>query len=178
MTAPPNEVLARETRRLVEDMHDEWDAPSQFVTLHWNGAKISYGVVACLMLDIHPTQLPRIMAELVSKQARRRDLPPMCACIIQSEVHGVTEPGPDASVAERLAYDRDRAGRTFHQRPDAVEAAVAYCADTYGFLWSALKTREDPGTIVEQFYKPGAGLGGQLIAGVLAAARLPVVAGN
>lgn len=178
MLTPPNEVLAAETRRLVTDLHDEWDAPHQFVTLRWDGERISYGVVACLMLDIHPAQYPQIMAGFVREQSRRRDLPPMCACAVQVESHGVTEPGPDASVAERLAYDRDRVGRTFHQRPDAIESADAWCADSYGFLWSAAKRRDDPRTIIERFYKPGTAPGGHLIAAVLAAARLPVVAGN
>lgn len=180
MQTPPNEVLAAETRRLVADLHTEWDAPHQFVTLHWDGQTISYGTVACIMADLHPTRYPQVMARMVLEQTQRRHLPPMCACALQIECFGVTEPGPDASAAERAQYQRDRVGRTFHQRPDAVESAVAWCADPYGFLWSAAKTRRDPTKIVESFYQPGQAPapGGQMVAGVLAAARLPVVAGN
>lgn len=180
MLTPPNEVLARETRRLVEDLHTEWDAPHQFVTLHWDGERISYGTVACILTDIQPRQYPQLMAEFVREQTRRRDLPPMCACALQIEAFTAAGPGPDATPAEQAQFQRDRENHTFHERPDATESAVAWCADTYGFLWSAAKTRANPTAIKECYYRPGEHLrpGGLLVGGLLTAARLPVVASN
>ena len=170
VTVPPREVLAAYTRQAIE-IHDEWDSPHSFQTLHWDGEKIACRTYACIMPDISPAQYPKVMAGIAAEQREKAPDDPAYAYLLQIESFGMTEPGPDAGEAERDRYHRARLGRTFHEQPDAVEAAVAWCADIHGRLWSAEKTRGRPGEITEHFYPPHARrVGGQMIDGLIAVA--------
>ena len=63
MKPPPREVMAAETRRAVE-MHDEWDSLHCFLTLHWDGEKLTCGTYAAIDPGIEPADYPALMAKL------------------------------------------------------------------------------------------------------------------
>lgn len=169
MNIPPRDIFAAETRRTIE-MHDEWDSPHCFVTLHWDGEKVSAGTYACIMPDIHPDEYPEIMIKAAAKEYEQRPDDPAYAYLLQIEAFGVVQPGPDASAAELAQFHNDRFDRTFHKRPDAVEIATAYCADVHGRVWAATKRRSKPSEINEEFYAPGKAPGGQMMKGLLTVA--------
>ena len=169
MSTPPREVFADFTRQTIE-AHDEWDSPHCFITLHWDGEQVSVGTYASIMLDINPADYPAYMISLAREEHEKNPDDPAYAYLLQAEFFGATEPGPDASEAERAQFQRDRLGRTFHQRDDAEEIATAWCADVHGRLWAATKRRSQPGVVHETFYAPGKAPGGQMIRGLLAVA--------
>jgi hypothetical protein len=160
MPLPPRDVFAAAARRAVEE-HDEWDSPHNFQTLHWDGERLHCHAYVCIMPDLHATQYPQVMAGTAREQQIKDPADPAYAYLLQIEAFGIPEPAPDAPLAERKHYDADRLGRTFHKRPDATEAAIAWCADIHGRLWCATKRRSEPGRIYEAFYPPGKAPGGQ-----------------
>jgi hypothetical protein len=170
MGVPPRSVFADAARREVES-HVEWDAPHCFQTLHLSDGGLTPRTMACIMTDIDPTDYPRLMAKMAAGQWERHPDDPAYAYLLQVESFGVTEPGPEASAAELAAYHAARLGRTFHLMPDAVECCIAWVADIHGRLWAATKTRKDPDTIHEVFYRPGKAPGGQLVTGLLKVAE-------
>ncbi len=162
--------MAAETRRAVE-MHDEWDSLHCFLTLHWDGEKLTCGTYAAIDPGIEPADYPALMAKLAREAHEGHpDKPPAFAYLLQIEAFGVKAPGADATAEERRQFDADRRGRTFHARDDAVEVCQAWCADIYGRLWSATKARGDDEGISEKFYPPGKAPGGQMISGLRAVA--------
>lgn len=165
---PSREAFAAMTRKIVAD-HDEWDSPHHFVTLHWEDGELRPGTWAMIMPDIHPAQYPELMAKLALEAHEKDPDRPAYGYLLQIESFGVTEPGPGASEEERDQFNRDRLGRNFHNRADAVEVAGAWCADIHGRLWAAARRRGDE-EITERFYQPGRAPGGQLIEGLLAVA--------
>lgn len=177
MTAPPRDVFAAITRKVVED-HDEWDSPHSFLTLHWDGEKLSVRTFVCIMPDVDPVKYPALMMKAAREELEKDPDDPAYGYLIQGEFFGTTEPGADASEEERDQFRRDRLGRTFHQRPDATEACIAWAADIHGRLWSAAKTRTDPGHIHEVFYQPGRAPHGQMIDGLIAVAYATGVIGH
>ena len=169
MSPVPRDVMAAEVRALVE-RHDDWDSMHQFVTVHWDGAKVSYGTVGIIDPAIHPADYGKVMAELAAHRiADEPDRPP-CAYLLQIEGFGVTEPPPSASDEERARFNQDRQDRTFHERADAIEFCQAWCADIHGRLWSATKERSRPGHVEVKFYRPGNAPSGQLIRALLSIA--------
>lgn len=124
----------------------------------------------CVLPDVDPLDYPTLMAKAAVEELGEHPDEPAYAYLLQIEVFAVTEPGLDASEEEREQYDRDRIGRTFHQRNDAIETCVAWVADVHGRLWSAAKVRNRPGGISEAYYQPGSTPGGQMIRGLLAVA--------
>ena len=153
MSVPPREALAAVTRQAIE-VHDEWESPHSFQTLHWDGREIATGTYMRIMPDIYHHQYPGLMAQAAYEQQRERPDDPPCAYLLQVEAFGTVEPGKDASEEERDRYQRARLGRTFHELPGAQEVCAAYCADVHGRLWSAVKRRGNPGEISEHFYPP------------------------
>jgi hypothetical protein len=166
---PPKEVLAAATRKAIED-HDEWDSLHCFQTLHWDGEKLSVGTYAAIDPGIDPPDYPALMTGIAAKRQDEHPEAPAYAYLLQIEGFGVVEPAPDAGEAEREQFNRDRLSRNFHARPDAIESAMAYCADIHGRLWSAAKVRSRPDVIEEHFYPPGKTMGGQMIRGLLVVA--------
>ncbi|HEX3962154.1 MAG TPA: hypothetical protein VHZ03_36920 [Trebonia sp.] len=169
MTTPPREVLAAATRKAIED-HTEWDSLHCFMTLHWDGESLRPGTYAAIDPGIDPPDYPALMAKIAREELEKNPGDPAYAYLLQIEGFGVIAPGPDASETEREQFDRDRLGRTFHRRPDAIESAFAYCADVHGRMWAATKTRSKPDVIEENFYPPGKHLSGQMIRGLLTVA--------
>lgn len=170
MGVPPRSVFAAAARQEIE-AHVEWDAPHCFQTLHLDGENLVPRTVACIMLDVDPTVLPRMMAKMAAAEHEMHPDERAYAYLLQVEAFGVTEPGPEASAAELAAYHAARRGRTFHLMPEAVETCTAWVADIHGRLWAATKTREHPDKIHESFYRPGKTPGGPLITGLLAVAE-------
>ena len=168
MSTPSREALAAITRDVIE-RHDEWDSPHQFVTWHLDGERLVPGTIAIIDPAMHPDDYPALMLRLALERREERPEPPAYAFLLQIEAFGVTDPGKDATPQERLQFEADRRGRTFHTRPDAVESACAWCADVHGRLWTAAKRRDREG-ISEEFYQPGRTPGGQMIKGLLAVA--------
>lgn len=167
MSAPPRDVFAAAARLAIE-RHDEWDAPHAFETLHWDGAKLTTMTYACIMQDMPPARYPQVMAGLAREELEKHPVDPAYGYLLQVESFGVSEPGPGASEAEREQYERDRIGRTFHERPDAVEVCQSWAVDVHGRLWAATKRRGDEsGYIHEVFYQPGRAPGGHLIRALL-----------
>ena len=164
--APPRDVFSAVTRKAIED-HGEWDSLHHFQTLHWDGEKLTCGTFAAIDPGIDPPDYPALMARIAARRQEEHPEDPAYAYLLQIEGFGVIA---GASAAEREQFDRDRIGRTFHQRADAVESAMAYCADVHGRLWYAVKTRSEPGVVVEHFCPPGKTPGGQMIRGLLAVA--------
>lgn len=162
-------MFAAAARKAIEDGH-EWDSPHCFQTLHWDGEKLSPRTCACIMPDVHPAGYPALMDKLAREELEKHPDEPAYAYLLQIEAHGVIVPGPDAAEAEREQYRRDRLGRSFHQRADAVESAMAWVADVHGRVWSAAKPRRGPVVITERFYPPGKVPGGQAVAGLLSVA--------
>jgi hypothetical protein len=168
VSIPPREVLARETREAIE-CHDKWDSPHSFATLHWDGEKLRTGHYATIMTDVPPDRYPALMAGIAREQLEKEPGDPAYAYLLQVETYGVTAPGPGAGDEERRQFDADRRNRTFHQRADATENAVAWCADIHGRLWAAAKKRGAE-AISERFYTPGKAPRGQFISALLATA--------
>jgi hypothetical protein len=156
--------------RKILGMHDEWDSMHQFVTLHWDGERVTPGTVAIVDPAIHPTEYGKVMAGVAAERITGHpgDLP--CAYLLQIEGFGVIEPAPGATDEERARFNRDRIGRTFHQRADAREFCQVWCADIHGRLWSATKLRDEPDDIQVKFYRPGSAPGGQMIRALLSVA--------
>jgi hypothetical protein len=169
MSPPPRDVFAAATRKAIE-VHDEWDAPHWFQTLHWDGTALTCRTCACIMPDIDPLGYPKVMAGIAREELEKYPDDPAYGYLLQIEGFGVTQPPAGAAEAEREQFDRDRIGRTFHERPDAVEAAYAYAADIHGRVWCATHTRADPDRIDEAFYPPGRTPAGQMIRGLIAVA--------
>ena len=166
---PPREIFAEAARKAIE-AHSDWDSPHCFLTLHWDGEKLSPGTYACIMPDYDPADYPALMARIARERIEEHpDEPPAYAYLLQIEAFGLTEPGPAASPAEVERYKVARLTRTFHQHPDARESATAWCADVHGRLWNATKIRDAPG-ISERFYQPGRAPGGRLIRSLLSVA--------
>jgi hypothetical protein len=167
VTAPlvPGWLLAAETRKAVE-RHTRWDAPHHFATLHWDGKNLYEGTHVVIIPDVCPDDYPLMMATTAARRVAEHPADPPVAYLLQIESHGVTEPGPGATRAERAGFDAARRWRTFYQQPDAVEVCVAWCADTDGRLWAAEKRRDDPaGAIHQQMYTADdiERVGGQMI---------------
>jgi hypothetical protein len=171
MSLLPREVFAAEARRIIEE-HSEWDAPHAFITFRQDDAKLVAGTYTCIMPDINPADYPQMMAGIARKELDEHpDWEPV-AYLLQIEAYGVIEPGKDASAEERMRFQADRLGRTFHQRADVYEVACAYLADVHGRLWTAGKRRDHEGEISENFYPPGPRQpGGQMVKGLLAVAQ-------
>jgi hypothetical protein len=166
---PPREVFADITRKTIED-HDEWDSPHCFMTLHWDGERLTTGTYACIIPGIDPGDYPALMRKAAADRQQEHPDDPACAYLLQIEAFGVIYPGPDAGETEREQFDRDRIARTFHKRPDAIESAIAWCADIHGRTWTAAQRRSEPGVIHEHFYAPGRSPGGWMLRGLLAVA--------
>lgn len=171
-TVPPRSVFAAAARREVEQFHDEWDAPHAFITLHLEAdGQLAARTFGCIMTDIDPAQYTKVMAGLALQELEADRAHPAYAYLLQVEAWGADVPGPGASAAERAAFDAAARNRGFHALPGATEKCTAWVADIHGRLWSASKTRKDPQTIHEHFYRPGKDPGGPLITGLLAVAR-------
>jgi len=121
------------------------------------------------MTDVPPDRYPALMAGIAREQLEKEPDDPAYAYLLQVESFGVTAPGPGASEEERRQFDADRRNHTFHQRADAIESAVAWCADIHGRLWAAAKKRGGE-TISECFYAPGKAPRGRFISALLATA--------
>lgn len=152
--------------------HDprERAAPHQFVTLHWDGERLTPGTLAMITPDIHPTSYPALIAKIAKDELDGERGDTVYAYALQIEGWSVVAPGAEASEAERQAFDADRIGRTFHQRPDATEIATTWCADVHGRTWSAVKRRTQPDDVEVTFWAPGKA-SGQLVTGLLAIAQ-------
>lgn len=177
MSAPPQSAFAAAVRKAVEN-HSEWDSPHCFLTLHWDGGELACRTFVCIMPDIDPEDYPAVMSKAAFGELEKDPDDPAYGYLLQIEGHGVLAPGPGASETDREQYDRDRIGRTFHQRPDATEVCIALAADIHGRLWTATKTRAEPDRIREVFCQPGRAPGGRLIDGLLAVAYAAGVAGH
>jgi hypothetical protein len=156
-------------------MHDTWDAPPQFISLHWDGEKVTWGDVA-VIVGFHPDAYPALLTKKAGDavlEQRQRGEQTLYAFAVISEGHSVLSPPPGASTEARRQYERDRRNRTFHERPDAVENVFVFCADIHGRVWSATEVRDAPGVINEAFYPPARtekALGGQLVNAIRAVA--------
>jgi hypothetical protein len=169
--ALPREVFAAEARRILES-HTEWDSPHTFITFYENGGRLAAGTYACIMPDIDPGDYPVTMMQVARKELDEFPDRAPVAYLLQIEGFGVIEPAKDASAEARLQFQADRAGRTFHQRPDAYEFAGAWVADVHGRLWQATKRRDHEGEIEVKFHPPGPSQPtGQMIRGLLAVAQ-------
>jgi hypothetical protein len=167
----PKAELAAVTREAVE-AHEEWDSPHWFTGWCWDGEKLNPGLVACIVPDVHPDQYPSRVMKMVAKYLSDDGNPAPVAFMLQFEAFGVTMPAEGSMSGEEAEqFRRDRLGRTFHKRPDAVESCIAYCADVHGRVWYAAKVRgrEDEG-ITENFYPPGRSPGGRFMKALLAVA--------
>ena len=168
---PPKSAFAAAARGLLE-LHD-WDTPPWFAELHWDGRVITFGVN--VLLGFHPDQYPAVLIhrskEAVEKQLEKNQRT-LYGFAIMSEGYSVVSL-PDASEEERRRFRRDRANRTFHQRPDAVENVFVYCADIYGQVWSATEARNVPEAIGEDYFPADRAdviVGGQLVTSLRAVA--------
>ena len=162
---PPKEPFAAFTRKVIED-HDEWDSLHHFLTLFWSDGELHVGTWAAIDPGIDPPKYELLMRKIALQEFEKED-EHAYAYLLQVEGHGVTAPGPGASLDEVAAFERARRERTFHQRPDAVEGAYAWCADIHGRMWSATKQRDKPGVIEEMYFPPGEGPGGQMVTALL-----------
>jgi hypothetical protein len=171
VSVPPRDLFAAATRQVIE-AHDEWDSPHSFQTLHWDGTQLACRTFACIMPDIDPPGYPALMAGIAAEQRVKHPDDPAYGYLLQIESFGLAEPREDAPEAERERFRRARLTRTFHKQPDAIEMAVAWCADIHGRLWSAAKYRKPSGAIEEHFYPPHTPKrpGGRFIDGLLAVA--------
>jgi hypothetical protein len=177
MGIPSRDMFAAFARAEVS-RHDEWDSPHSFQTLHWDGEKLTVLTYACIMTDMNPVSYPAVMTGLAREELEKHPDDPAYAYLLQTESFRVREPGPEAPAAEREQYQRDRAGRAFHERADAVEVCSAWVADIHGRLWFAEKTRGEPG-IREEFYRPGSNeMGGPVIRALLAVAQATGILGH
>ena len=69
----------------------------------------------------------------------------LAGAFLTFEAWGVVEPGPDAPVADRARYTRDRVERRFSERPDRKETAMALCVDVWGRAYGVATVRGEPG---------------------------------
>lgn len=159
--------LARLTREVIE-AHSEWDSPHQFVTFAVEGDAVRPRLLAVIDPAIDPRDYPETMFSLGSKDMARNG--PACGFLLQIESYAVKQLPDSASAAEREQLERDRRGRTFHQRPDAREMCGAWTVAPDGRGWAASKYRDEPG-IHEESWRPGDAPGGQMVRALLALAR-------
>lgn len=176
MPLPKRELFAAITRKITEQ-HDQWDSPHHLFSLLWDGTRISYGAAAMITPDVPPAHYPAIIERFAQEEMDRQQTAgenTLYGYALQIEAHAVVGPGPQATAAEQLRYQADRIGRTFHQRPDAVEVATVMCADIHGRMWQATKRRPQPDEIEEQYTAPSAVKRphGQMVGAVLDAALL------
>lgn len=159
---PPGEAYAAEARAIVEE-HRRWDAPHHFITLHWDGERIRHGTYAVITPDVDPADYPAYMAALAYQQiaGHTDDLP--VGYLLQMEGNGIFEHG-DETGEWRAQVARDRAAKTYHQRPDHFEVCDAWVAAVDGRLWNCRKYRQD----VDE-----PALGGHVAAGRLLEAAYP-----
>jgi hypothetical protein len=163
VSAPPRDVFAAAARLAIE-RHDEWDSPHAFETLHWDGVKLTTMTYACIMPDVDPPDYPKLMARLAREELEKRPDDPAYGYLVQAEGFKVVTPAPGTREAEAFdweQYHRDRLGRTFHKRPDAVETCTAWAADIHGRLWWAEKARGVEG-VREAFFGPDGTSSGQM----------------
>ena len=171
LTAPPPEVFAGVTRRMIE-AHDTWDSLHEFATLHWDGESLDFGTLVVIDPAIHPNAYADLMTKAACEAMSGEHAATLYGYALQIEAYTVAEPAPDASAEERARFQADRVGRKFHQRPDAVESVLAYSADIHGRVWGAIKRRGHDG-IDEVFYAPGERPShGQMVDALLAIAVL------
>ncbi|QXJ25935.1 hypothetical protein AGRA3207_007504 [Actinomadura graeca] len=140
--------------RGIAGMHDTWDSPHLFITLHWDGQRLDRGSVALIPPDVHPDSYPARMTKIASNSLKGEHADTLYAFALQIEGWGVVPPDTDASAFERKRFLADQRGRRLHARPDAVEFATTFCADVHGRLWSATQRRDRDG-LQESFHEPG-----------------------
>jgi hypothetical protein len=129
MTPPPPGAFADLAREFLQDRHHEWDALAQFITLHQDGEEIAFGTVAMMDPAIHPGDYPGIMTRTAHGALADRDNPARvkatCGYLLFFEAFAVAAPGEDDTKFQRRRFQRDQRKRRFHERPDAVEQAMA-----------------------------------------------------
>lgn len=149
MSSPaPADELAAITRGLIT-RHDTWDSLHQLLTITWDGSKVDVHTATMIDPRIHPTLYPDLIAKTATRAAV--DCGDIAfALALQIEAYSVTPPiAPSRKQAARFA--RDQRERRFHERPDAVEMAMAFCVDVTGRFWTAGKRRPEPDHIEETF---------------------------
>lgn len=179
MRIPPRSVFADYARKILQD-HYEWDSPHKFLSLHWDGEKLTCGSYVCIATDVRDDQYPVMMLRTARETIERQPGSPPYGYLIQIEAFAATKPGPDAPEEEHRRFEADRTGHKIHKRPDAIESSVVWCADIHGRLWTAAKTRENPHVIEESFYPPGQTIlgGGQFVTGLLGVCNLTAICGH
>lgn len=154
MPVPPKQALAAAARKAIE-LHDGWDKPHSFEILRWdeNREHLITPHYTCIMTDINPvTQYAGLMISAVSGYLREHPDEPPYAFLLTYEEHLVElEAGSPRHARARAAM---RAGR-LGELPEARERAVSWCVDVHGRGWSAIRYRDRPETIEEQFWRPG-----------------------
>lgn len=137
---PPREPFAAAVREALED-HTDWDSPHHFTTLHWDGERLTPYTVVVIMQDIDAAEYPAHMAAIAAEELREHPGDPAYAYLLQFEAFGM----PDGLGTHE---------RPFREQPEAIECAVAYCADIHGRLWTAGQQRGES-AIAVNFYPPG-----------------------
>ncbi|GII88235.1 hypothetical protein Ssi03_62250 [Sphaerisporangium siamense] len=184
MQPPHRDLIAGIVDRQLLD-RTGWDMPHELITLLWDGENIAFGTVAVIDTTIHPSMYSDVMMKLaheaISDQVERSEPPTLYGFMLAVEAHAVATPKDDAPAAEHAQFQRDRLGRTFHQRPDAVEIASIWCVDVHRRMWTAMRRRPAPQVIEREFFPDvatptGRVPGGTFVAGLRAAATAVAVA--
>jgi hypothetical protein len=166
---PKRDLFATYVRDYAQ-AHTRWNSPHAFQTLHLEDGQLRPYTHAVLMQDIEPGDYSKYMLSVVASELKETPHDPPYACLLLAEGYGVIPPGPGSSPEEREAYRRADLTRTFHLHPDAREMAVVTCADIYGRVWRALKHRDHPDEVREEFFPPGQAFPDESITTILAVA--------
>ncbi|MFB9880990.1 hypothetical protein ACFFMN_23955 [Planobispora siamensis] len=153
-------MFEREMGRALRARGDRWDLPHEFVSLHWNGHKLTVGSINVIALDVHPDKMPDLIFKIVGeenmKQKQRMEqegiAPTLYGFMLIYEAHAARHNPQTASPLENKRYARDRVQRRFYQRPDAVEIRAAMASDIEGRHWTASQRRDLPGKTHKVFY--------------------------
>jgi hypothetical protein len=126
--------------------NDEWDSLPEFIVFRYSEGKLVPDTIG-VMAGIEPAMMPGVMLSLAEKAAESGVV--AAAYLLSLEGYGVKVPAPGTSPEELEQFERDRKGRNFHTRSDAMETKIALVASTStDASWTVMKDRST-GTISE-----------------------------
>jgi hypothetical protein len=162
---PPRDAFAAFVRSTIEGF-DTWDVGHEFYSLHWDGEKITVGLLAMIVFNVPPEDIPGQICRLAFEAINnpKLDHPPY-AYALRTEGYGLRKPKPTDPARAHADYHEARVNRTFHKHPQAKEFVSVWCVDIHCRAWSGSLLRDGTEPPEFAFHGPNDQTGpqGQLI---------------